>query len=65
MAAAPVFTVDVDAPRIWAARCLRMNGSSRLIGPFKHGTMATALICIWLEQVRALIAVADAWLDAA
>jgi hypothetical protein len=39
-----------------------MNGSSRLIGPFKHGSMATALISIWLEQVPELIPVVDAWL---
>jgi hypothetical protein len=64
VAAAPVFTVDVGTPRIWAACYLRMNGSRRLIGPFKHGSMATALICIWLEQVRELIAVVDAWLAA-
>jgi hypothetical protein len=64
VAAAPVFTADVGTPRIWAARYLRMNGSSRLIGPFRHGSMATALISIWLEQVPELIPVVDAWLAA-
>jgi pyruvate dehydrogenase (quinone) len=51
--AAPVFTADVDTdtPRIWAVRYLRMNESSRLIGPFKHGSTANALISVWLEEV--------------
>jgi hypothetical protein len=32
-----------------------MNGSSRLIGPFKHGSMANPLIFIWLGQVPELL----------
>src|SRR6202034_335500 len=38
-----VFTADVGSPCIWAARYLRMNGTRRLIGSFKHGAMANAL----------------------
>jgi len=64
VAAAPVFTVGARTPRIWAARCLRMNGSSRLIGPFRHGSTANALISVWLEEVPALIPIAGAWLAA-
>ena len=59
-----VFTGGVDTPRIRAARYLRVNGSSRLIGPFKHGCMATALISIRPGQVPELIPVVDAWLAA-
>ena len=65
MAAAPVFTAGVGTPRIWAARYLRMSGSSRLIGPFRRGSMATALVSFWLGQVCELIAVAGAWLATA
>jgi hypothetical protein len=53
-----------SARPIWAARYLRMNASSRLIGPFGHGSMATVLTSIWLAEVRALIPVVDAWLAA-
>jgi pyruvate dehydrogenase (quinone) len=42
-AADAVFTADVGTPCIWAARYLRMNGTSRLIGSFNHGSMANAL----------------------
>ena len=38
-----VFTVDVGAPCIWAARYLRFNGKRSLIGSFTHGSMANAL----------------------
>jgi hypothetical protein len=64
VAAAPVYRRRRSALQL-AARYLRMNGSSRLIGPFRHGTMATALVSFWLEQVCELIAVADAWLATA
>jgi hypothetical protein len=39
-----------------------VHGSSRLIGPFTHGSMADALISIWLGQVSELIPVVDTWL---
>lgn len=54
------FTADVAAPPIWSGRCLGLYGSSRLISPFKYGSMANALISIWPEQVPELIPVADA-----
>ena len=38
-----VFTADVGTPTVWAARYLKMNGRRRLLGSFKHGTMATAM----------------------
>jgi len=41
--AAPVFTIDVGTPCVWAARYLRVNGTRRLIGSFSRGCMANAL----------------------
>jgi len=38
-----VFTADVGTPTGWAARYLRMNGRRRLLGSFRHGSMANAL----------------------
>ena len=38
-----VFTFDVGAPTIWAARYLTMNGRRRLSGSFTHGSMACAV----------------------
>jgi pyruvate dehydrogenase (quinone) len=38
-----IFSCDVDAPTIWAARYLRMTGQRRLLGSFNHGSMANAL----------------------
>ncbi len=38
-----IFTCDVGTPTVWAARYLRMNGKRRLLGSFKHGSMANAL----------------------
>jgi pyruvate dehydrogenase (quinone) len=38
-----VFTCDVGAPTVWAARYLHMNGNRRLLGSFTHGSMANAL----------------------
>lgn len=38
-----IFTCDVGTPTIWAARYLKMNGKRRLLGSFKHGSMANAL----------------------
>jgi pyruvate dehydrogenase (quinone) len=38
-----IFTADVGTPVIWAARYLHMNGTSRMIGSFNHGSMANAL----------------------
>ncbi|HVJ07440.1 MAG TPA: ubiquinone-dependent pyruvate dehydrogenase [Acidisarcina sp.] len=38
-----IFTVDVGAPCIWAARHLHFNGKRRLLGSFSHGSMANAL----------------------
>jgi len=38
-----VFLADVGTPVVWAARYLHMNGRRRLIGSFKHGTMANAM----------------------
>src|SRR6202042_2056809 len=42
-AADAIFTADVGTPCIWTARYLRMNGTRRLIGSFKHGSMAKPL----------------------
>lgn len=60
MAAAPVFTAGVGTSRVRAARYLRVK--RKLIGPFRHGSMATALISIWPGHVPELIPVVDAWL---
>lgn len=38
-----VFTVGTGAPVLWAARYLRAADARRLIGSFKHGSMACAL----------------------
>ncbi len=39
-----IFTCDVGTPTLWAARYLKMNGSTgRLLGSFSHGSMANAL----------------------
>ncbi|MFC3692605.1 ubiquinone-dependent pyruvate dehydrogenase [Chenggangzhangella methanolivorans] len=38
-----VFTVDVGTPSVWAARYLTMNGKRRIIGSFRHGSMANAM----------------------
>ncbi len=38
-----IFTCDVGTPTIWAARYLDMNGKRKLLGSFKHGSMANAL----------------------
>lgn len=38
-----IFTVDVGAPTVWAARYLRMTAERRLIGSFNHGSMASAM----------------------
>jgi hypothetical protein len=38
-----VFTCDVGAPTIWAARYLTMNGKRRIIASFNYGSMANAL----------------------
>ena len=38
-----VFTADVGLPTVWSARYLAMNGRRRLIGSFRHGSMANAL----------------------
>ncbi|MCK8414378.1 ubiquinone-dependent pyruvate dehydrogenase, partial [Erwinia amylovora] len=37
-----IFTCDVGTPTVWAARYLKMNGHRRLIGSFRHGSMAKA-----------------------
>jgi pyruvate dehydrogenase (quinone) len=37
-----VFTADVGAPTLWAARYLSMNGKRSLFGSFNHGSMANA-----------------------
>ncbi|GLS29518.1 pyruvate dehydrogenase (quinone) [Mesorhizobium albiziae] len=39
-----VFTCDVGLPTVWAARYLTMNGKRRLIGSFRHGSMANAMV---------------------
>lgn len=38
-----VFTVGTGAPVLWAARYLRTADARRLLGSFKHGSMACAL----------------------
>jgi pyruvate dehydrogenase (quinone) len=38
-----VFTVDTGMCNVWAARYLTPNGRRRVIGSWKHGTMANAL----------------------
>jgi pyruvate dehydrogenase (quinone) len=38
-----IFTVDTGMCNVWAARYLTPNGRRRVIGSFKHGTMANAL----------------------
>lgn len=38
-----IFTVDVGAPTVWAARYLTMTRERRLIGSFNHGSMASAM----------------------
>lgn len=38
-----IFTVDVGAPTVWAARYLKMTRERRLIGSFNHGSMANAM----------------------
>jgi pyruvate dehydrogenase (quinone) len=38
-----VFTCDVGLPTVWAARYLAMTGKRRLLGSFRHGSMANAL----------------------
>lgn len=38
-----VFAVDVGLNDVWAARYLQAKGTRRIIGSFKHGTMAAAL----------------------
>lgn len=38
-----IFTADVGAPTVWAARYLKMKSGRRLIGSFNHGSMAAAM----------------------
>ena len=38
-----VFTVDTGMGNVWAARYLTPNGRRRMIGSFRHGSMANAL----------------------
>lgn len=38
-----IFTIDTGTPIIWAARYIQAFGRRRLIGSFKHGSMACAL----------------------
>jgi pyruvate dehydrogenase (quinone) len=38
-----IFTVDTGMTTVWAARYLAMNKDRRLIGSFRHGSMANAL----------------------
>src|SRR3546814_246032 len=38
-----IFTVDVGAPTVWAARYLQMTRDRRLLGSFNHGSMASAM----------------------
>ena len=42
-AEAAVFTVDTGMCNVWAARYLTPNGRRRVIGSFRHGSMANAL----------------------
>jgi pyruvate dehydrogenase (quinone) len=38
-----IFTCDAGLPTVWAARYLAMNGKRRLLGSFRHGSMANAM----------------------
>jgi pyruvate dehydrogenase (quinone) len=38
-----IFTVDTGMCNVWAARYVTPNGQRRVIGSFRHGTMANAL----------------------
>ena len=38
-----IFTVDTGMCNVWAARYITPNGRRRIIGSFKHGSMANAL----------------------
>ncbi len=38
-----IFTIDTGTPDIWSARYLEARGTRRVIGSFKHGSMACAL----------------------
>ncbi|MCD8070032.1 MAG: thiamine pyrophosphate-dependent enzyme [Akkermansiaceae bacterium] len=38
-----IFTIDTGTPDIWAARYLDAGGARRVIGSFKHGSMACGL----------------------
>ena len=38
-----IFTVDTGMCNVWAARYITPNGRRRVIGSFRHGTMANAL----------------------
>lgn len=38
-----VFTLDTGTPVIWAARFLQAQGTRRIIGSYKHGSMGCAL----------------------
>lgn len=38
-----VFTIDTGMNNVWAARYLTPNGRRRMIGSFRHGSMANAL----------------------
>lgn len=38
-----VFTIDVGLNDVWAARYLKARGTRRIIGSFKHATMAAAV----------------------
>jgi len=38
-----IFTVDTGMCNVWAARYLTVNGRRRVIGSFRHGSMANAL----------------------
>jgi pyruvate dehydrogenase (quinone) len=42
-AADAIFTVDTGMCNVWAARYITPNGRRRVIGSFKHGSMANAL----------------------
>ncbi len=39
-----IYTADVGAPTVWAARYLKMRREQRLIGSFNHGSMAAACL---------------------
>ena len=38
-----VFTVDTGMCNVWAARYITPTGRRRIVGSFRHGTMANAL----------------------